>query len=258
MDITRGDAYHARRNGAHVSSQDPQNPLPAPLRGLLSEALAIYLAAPQPFVMVSGIAIAIFTAVALIAPSSGPGGFVLSLVQIAVVSAAQIAFLVLAIGLQAGQKPTIAAALPAIAKHGLPYGSGTLLLGLGSILVISVMAPIISIALAPFVALFLLVRVALFGPALVKEPVSIALAFGSSFQLTRGRWMRSFLILLIAAVLGYLPIFILLAPLNVFTVGIAVLLLTLTVPFDTVVTLLLYEDYARLGPIRRLGPGDNS
>jgi hypothetical protein len=236
--------------------QDPRNGAPASLQALLSEAVAIYLASPRPFIVVSVSALVIAGATALASPAEGPLAFIFLLLQIFALSAAQIAILALAIQLRSGQPANRKVVVALAAKHVLPYASGTLMLGLASFVILVVSAPLVGIFFYPLLALFLLARFAIFGPALVKESVSIVLAFYSSFRLTRARWRRTFLVSAVASFVSYFPlILVLLAP-NPFTIGVTGLLLSLTLPVGTVVTLLLYEDYVRMGPVEPRRPSE--
>ena len=236
--------------------QDPKNAAPTSLHALLSKAVAIYLASPTPFIVVFVSALVIAGATELASPAEGPLAFISLLLQIFALSAAQIAILALAIQLQSGQPPNVKEAVSLAAKLVLPYSSGTLMLGLASFVILLVSAPLVGVFFYPLLAMFLLARFAIFGPALVKESVSIVQAFGSSYRLTRARWRRTFLVSVISSLVSYFPLMLVLLAPNPLTIGVTGLLLSLTLPVGTVVTLLLYEDYVRMGPVERHRPSE--
>ena len=126
------------------------------------------------------------------------------------------------------------------------FVGGTTLLSLAQ--VAPMMLPVWLSPWAVVIAVYLVIRLSLFGPAIVIEEADIADSMGRSWGLLGGRWWRTLgVLLLINSPIFAVSFFTLVLPLP----GLINFVLLTAVgsvvgPFIVVVKLLLFEDYRRL------------
>ena len=215
---------------------------PTPAGALMEQAYALYSNAFRPLVLAAGIPALLLNSVGLIIqPGNEQVAFVWSLLISGFTSGLLVVVMKLAILSREGQPLTSAAAYNALRTYGPRYISGSVL--------VLVAAGLLSFTLvgAPL-ALFLVVRLSLFGPALVVEDADVTDALTRSWALLKDRWWRTAGILLAAS----LPWFILVVFVALVEPPVLVGLVLSTLgwafvaPFITVMTLLLFEDYRRI------------
>jgi peptidoglycan/LPS O-acetylase OafA/YrhL len=187
---------------------------------------------------------------AAVRPESTPWAFLVLLIALSVPVTFESAVMWTALRVRSGQPVTAASVLAALATYGPRYLGATLALGL-----------VILLLLFTFVgwplALFLWVRLALFGPAIVVEDMDIIEAYRRSWNLVRTRWWRTLGLYSLVTFVIMIPVGMatlvlmttdnLLAVVAVWTIASAV-----SMPLATIFTLFLFEDYRRVTPRAQL------
>ena len=224
------------------SDRPPVGGYPTPAGALMEQAYALYSNAFRPLVLTAGIsALLLNSASLIIQPSNEQVAFVWSLLISGLTSGLLVVVMKLVILSREGQPLTSAAAYDALRTYGPRYISGAVL--------VLVAAGLLSFTLvgAPL-ALFLVVRLSLFGPAVVVEDSDITDALTRSWALLKDRWWRTAGILLAASVPWFiLMVFVALVdPPTLIELILTTLGWAFIAPFITVVTLLLFEDYRRI------------
>ena len=154
---------------------------------------------------------------------------------------ASAAVLPMAVELRATGATSAATGLQGIRQHGVRFLFATAPLAIFNGLLIFTW---IGIALAVFV----IVRLALYGPAIVVEESDVTDSYARSWELVGSLWARTFAILL-GALAPFAVVAFLLAVLGI-PAAVSFFLLTLiealVVPFFAIVVLLLFEDYREI------------
>jgi hypothetical protein len=216
-----------------------------PAGELLTRTVQFYLSSFRPLFLTAAAVAAVPTLVGLLVePAELAIYFVWTMILLAIELAAHSAVLWTAHSLYSGRGVDRPGALMAIVVFGPRYfASAFLLLSLGFL-------SAWSLVLIPL-AVYLVVRLSLFGPAIVLENRSIVEGFRRSWQLVEGRWWRTFgmgLVLFSAPLLASLP------PTLLFQAdaGRPVLFLAnviataLVIPLLMSFFLILFEDYRRV------------
>ena len=236
------------RAGDAVFNRPPTDPV-TPLSDLIAATLAFYLRAFRPlFIATATISVALSIVVAAFGQVAESDSLSVFVTLVVVIGAANVAAFSgvfwLAVSLRQGHPGTAAGVIGAIVFLGPRFFAGAFLI----LALVVLLFTVLGLLAIPF-AIYVFVRVSLFWPAVVVENRSLVLAAVRSWRLTRHRWLRTFaieafFIFPISAIqslasvvvqgLGTIP-----------TIIVAVVLTAVTSPLLVLLSLVLFEDYAR-------------
>jgi hypothetical protein len=206
----------------------------------MDQAYGVYTRAFRPVVIVA--AIAGFGAAVIAPPSTVPASFLwYSLVTAIAAGISTPALLALIEATRRGEQPNADLAIASIQRHGVRFAAATVLL----LLPVAVLS--LSFVGLPL-AFFLVIRLALYGPAIVFEESDITDGFARSWGLIRNMWVRTCGVLVAASAPLTVVMIVLfwIDPPFVIWVVVSTAAWALVAPYSTVVTMLLFEDYRRV------------
>ena len=240
---------------------NPTTPIPI----LIAATVELYVRTFRPlFVMAAVIAFIPALMGLLIQPGTVAPSFLWSVVRAGVEIAGYSAVLWRADVLQrggehAGAGTTVSRAIGAAIVFGPRYFAGTFALGA----LIGIALTPVTFLLLPF-AVFVLVRLSLYWPAVVLEKRSVSGAFARSWRLVAGRWLRTFAFEFVfaAPILGVVTLItVVVVQAGVPSLGLLVvnvLISAFVVPLLSIMVMVVFEDYASASeqaPVRPLEGG---
>ena len=235
----------------------PDTEKPTPITQLVDRAYGIYAVSFKPLLTIGAMAAVVGNLPTIGGMGSETGAAMWLMLMSAVTTGLMAAAVTgLVITGRAGAPLTMSAARESVRRYGMRFVGGTTLLSLAK--VAPLMLPVLLSPWAGVIAVYLVIRLSLFGPAIVIEEADIADSMGRSWGLLGGRWWRTLgVLLLINSPIFAVSFFTLVLPLP----GLINFVLLTAVgsvvgPFIVVVKLLLFEDYRRLAHEQPGAPAD--
>jgi hypothetical protein len=235
----------------------PGTEKPTPITQIVDRAYRIYAVSFRPLLTIGAMAAVVGNLLPIVGMGSETGAtmwlMLMSTVTTGLMAAAVTGLVITG---RSGAPLTMSTARESVRRYGMRFVGGTTLLSLA--LVGAPMLPFWVSSWAIVIAVYLYIRLSLFGPAIVIEEASLADSMGRSWGLLGGRWWRTLgILLLINSPIFAVSFFTLVLPLP----GLINFVLLTAVgsvvgPFIVVVKLLLYEDYRHLAQEQPGAPAD--
>jgi hypothetical protein len=240
-----------------VRYDSPGTENPTPITQIVDRAFGIYAVSFKPLLTIGAIAAVVGNLPPIVGMGSETGATMWLMLMSAVTTGLMAAAVTgLVITGRAGAPLTMSAARESIRRYGMRFVGGTTLLSLAQMA--PLMLPVWASLWAGVIAIYLVIRLSLFGPAIVIEEADIADSMGRSWGLLGGRWWRTLALLLLINSPNFAVVLVtLVLPIpGLVTFVLLTVVGSVVGPFIVVAKLLLFEDYRHLAHDQPGAPAD--